>query len=134
MGKADGGWDYTDQRAILISHVELFDREDATVLGIIVANTIKGDDVLLYLHGDITEFALRPKQQYIVASFFDKKKKTRWAVTPITINGNTILKLVNPQGFINKLRTADFFSITLPIAEEGTQTFYFSADGYPLDW
>lgn len=127
------GWEYEDDKAILVSIPQYLD-EDYTCLNILVLNTAKGDEVLLYLYGEIVDFDFRPRQEYIVVSFFDHKKSSRWKIKEVNVNDQPVVVIVDSANFIKRLRSTDTLSVKLPVYEQGTQTFTFSSYGYPLDW
>lgn len=66
----------------------------------------------------------------------DDGEQHRFKVKPIeegdlAFSGFVIL---DTASLITQLRTAQMFSITLPLYKHGVRTFIFNADGYPLDW
>ena len=128
------GWQYDDDKSIIVSSPELSSDNELIMLGLVAAEFNNSEHVLLYLNGAVTRFALRDNQQYIVASFYDGKKSSKWAVKSSTIKGQNILAITNASKFIDRLCTSDMFSITLPIEDMGVTTFTFISDGYPLDW
>ena len=136
LGASAEGWEYDNNKAIIVSIPTYEWGDEGTSLSMMVCDTQSknGDAVLLYLYGDVIDFDFRPKQQYIVVSFFDHKKDTRWRIRSFESDGHTFLAIVDSANFIKRLRNSQTISITLPVYEQGTHTFSFSAYGYPLDW
>lgn len=134
---AQQGWMYGNGRAAILSDGEAVtgDYSSPTALALYIApSEDSGTGVLIQGMGECGTFAFRDKQQYVVIDFgnFDRKK---WAVVPVVSDGecNTFI-FTRPKALIAKLKTCDTFCITVPIADQGAQTFIFRCEGYPLDW
>lgn len=134
---AKNGWMYRNGRAAILSEgvAVTGDYSSTTALALYVAPSDDGGTgVMVEGMGECGTFAFRDKQQYVVIDFgnFDRKK---WAVVPVVNDEecNTFI-FKRPKALIAKLKTCDSFCITLPLVDQGTTTFSFYTDGYPLDW
>lgn len=133
---AQMGWLYQDNIAVLSSTEEYLgdDFNKPTTLTIMLDGSEEGEIAVLGLQGDFALFKFRDNQQYILADF--NGVRTKWEIKTVEVDGKFLkyINVVDASKFIDKLCECDFFSITLPLAVYGTITFYFDANGYPLDW
>lgn len=132
---AQNGWLYKDSVALLLSDEEYLGNsfDNPAYLKILLGSDENGDMALIGIEGEIAFYKFRERQQYIVADFGGER--TKWDIE--VVRGENFLKYVavlDASRFINKLREFDFFTITVPLAVKGTITFYFTTNGYPLDW
>lgn len=135
---AQNGWQYLDNGcALIISDLQYFSGYDAdpTCLGVMVGEIDGKPLVIVGLDGDKSIHDIRDNQQYVVVSF-ELGKSVKWRIKPFEGNGSKFqyVAIVNSELFLKRLRTAEYFSITLPVFGVGNTTFYFTTGGYPLDW
>lgn len=138
MAVAESGWIYTEYGAGIDSDYEYVtgDYDSPTILRLMLSKDAKGRNVLIFvLKGECQIHSFRKNQQYVKVEFgmFDVDK---WRIKEVDYQGwhCQAFLIVNVDQFIRKLKKAEYFSVTLPLYEHGTQTFFFNADGYPLDW
>ena len=130
------GWYYTNNRAMMLSD-PLFldgDPDNPTYLALAIDGNFGKDMILMGLQGDgLTNF--REKQLYVVVSF-DFGKDERWRIIELNDDDPKFkyFSIVSADKFINRLRSCNSLQVTLPVYQNGTQTFYFNCNGYPLDW
>lgn len=126
------GWKYDPQKAMLVSSEEFLsgDFDNPTCLGIAVGKIHGKDCVMIGLYGEYDCHDFRKNQQYIVVNF-DRGKNTRWKIKE---KDDTFFFIVDATRFIQQLTKCNMVSITLPVYDYGKKEFYFSADGYPLDY
>ena len=133
------GWQYKGDDALLASNDNYItgDFDKPTRLCIFVGYDRENDieHVVMLLQGECDISNFRQNQMYVVVSF-DYEKEQRWRIKKEKVNGNEFaaFSIVNTTAFIKHLQNAESIRVTLPIFQQGTQTFYFSANGYPLDW
>ena len=130
------GWHYQENQAILMSGAEFLDDDfdNPTYLGIMIDGRHEQDVVAIGIQGDgLTDF--RASQLYVVVSF-NRGKSEKWRIKELNNEASQykFFMIVSASKFINRLRSCESLQVTLPIYEYGTKTFYFFADGYPLDW
>ena len=136
LGAFAQGWEYSDNKAIMMSD-PLFldgDYDNPTHLGLVVDANYDKDLVAMGLQGDgLTNF--RENQLYVVVKF-DWGKDERWRIKEIYTDDSKFkfFLIVSTDKFIKRLRSCDSLQVTLPVYQNGTQTFYFNCNGYPLDW
>lgn len=132
------GWQYSNGKAGIESGEEFCNGnyEKSTVLQLFIGMDASGHDgVLAILEGeyDISDF--RDSQQYVMVDFGDFQRH-KWVVEQVPFEGRNYKAFIfgNASELIERLRKCEFFNITLPLYRVGTHTFYFNADGYPLDY
>lgn len=138
LAAAQNGWQYLDNGcALIISDLQYFSGYDAepTCLEVMVSKVDGKGLIIVGLEGDKSIHDIRDNQQYVVVSF-ELGKSVKWRIKPFEANGSKFQFVVvaNPEQFLKHLRTAEYFSITLPVFGVGNTTFYFTTGGYPLDW
>lgn len=130
------GWQYDNNKAIMMSDPIFLDGDynNPTCLGLVVDASYDKDLVAMGLQGDgLTNF--RENQLYVVVKF-DWGKDERWRIKEIYTDDSKFkfFLIVSTDKFIKRLRSCDSIQVTLPVYKNGTQTFYFNCNGYPLDW
>ena len=130
------GWQYRNNKAIMMSDPNFLDGDydNPTYLGLVVDASYDKDLVAMGLQGDgLTNF--RKNQLYVVVKF-DWGKDERWRIKEIYTDDSKFkfFLIVSTDKFIKRLRSCNSIQVTLPVYQNGTQTFYFNTNGYPLDW
>ena len=130
--KAQQGWRYQDNCALLESDWDYLsgDVESPTALSVYIRDGF----VYCFLSGECTIHSFRKNQKYIMVSFGIEEEQ-RWAITEKRFQGSDYraFSIDNASKFIEKLREAETFYITMPLYQYGIHTFYFYTNGYPLD-
>ena len=132
------GWNYSGGNAGIASTIEHIngDYSEGTAIYLVVGKNDAGvDGVMCILLGKYDIHDFRENQQFVVMEF-DGMERQRWEIQPVPYqNRNYCAFILNyASDLIAKLRECEIFTITLPLLNVGTHTFYFYTDGYPLDW
>ena len=134
---AQSGWYYEDGKAAIMSNEDYVsgDWDNPTTLMLMIGDNKQGSTMAVaMLQGEFSIHNFRAKQHYVVVDFDGEQH--RFKVKPIeegdlAFSGFVIL---DTASLITQLRTAQMFSITLPLYKHGVRTFIFNTNGYPLDW
>ena len=134
---AQTGWIYGEKIALIKSLENYFtdDFDNPTYMRIIVGTDDDNQDVVMIgAEGYRPQYNFRANQEYIVVDFVGVQ--TKWAIekAPAEDKPMQYFFVTSASKFIEALRQTDIFTISMPLLFHGTQTFYFSANGYPLDW
>lgn len=131
-----GSWHYEENNTFIASADEYIsgDYDQPTTLAIYVVSHRGVNGVVGGIFGEYCIHDFRPSQQYVMIDFGQGRE--RWKVRPFEVNGTAESSFIfdDPDALIRKLCEAESFTVTLPLYRVGTHTFYFNADGYPLDF
>ena len=129
------GWRYNDSPGIA-SGVEYVtgDINQKTCLVLRVGEIDGRDWVVGILVGECDMYDFQDGQHYVMVNLGDGREK--WDIVPTEYKGRKYQAFifVDSVAMIERLKKCDYFDITLPLYRVGTHTFYFNADGYPLDY
>lgn len=132
------GWHYMEQQALIASDTEYLtgDFDSPTQLIVGVDRHSGKDAVVMMLTGECSIHDFRKSQQYVIVNF-DHTGGVKWRITELRDNHDkrfSAFFITDAARFIKHLRKCESMTVTLPVYNYGITTFYFNADGYPLDW
>lgn len=134
---AQSGWYYENGKAAIMSNEDYVtgDWDNPTTLMLMIGSNKEGDTMAVaMLQGECSIHDFRERQMYVVIAFDGEQSKFK--IKQIT-DGDLAFSgfvILDTASLIERLRTSQMFSITLPLYKHGVRTFIFNADGSPLDW
>ena len=135
LGTSAQGWQYDGEKGILESSPLYLtgDYDALTVLAVFAGKNQNGLElVLCSLFGECEIYDFQDSQQYVIFKYADGTIKC--PIKQVDMDGRKFQAFFvgNPHKMLELFEEIDWFTISLPLYQHGVQTFYFSAEGYPL--